>query len=249
MTTWGILFQLDVIHDYYTPTLVPIRLKPWGPTRTLFAQADTRLLERGPHITVACSDDRTGLLSHAKGGRIDVLFALRPDTMDFSFVTSGLAEEAGYVPVFDAVQVAPPSSSQPSRQDREIAKVQAVGVRPPVAFVRAKIDPAATEVQFEARFRALEMPWTYHVIGGGSDAKLSIRDTAGEIAFANLGARRTGSSGTAIGFRSDKDIGLRARPQQRFELLGEGPFGNRVIVPVLPTPRPGPTADIYVNLT
>ena len=34
-----------------------------------------------------------------------------------------------------------------------------------------------------------------------------------------------------------------------FELIEDGTFGPRVIVLVLPTPKPGPTADIYVTLS
>ena len=172
-----------------------------------------------------------------------MLFALWSADPDLHFATTGLSDAPGQVAVLDAGPVGR-AAAVPER-----TRTVPVTARPPLAFVELRVDPEAREQRFEARLAAREVFWTYHVLGGRPDAVLRIRDPQAQIDFAPLGTRQITDGRTAQSFRSSRTIALRARPPQRFELVGEGPFGPRVVLPVLPAPRPGPTGDFYVNLT
>ena len=86
-----------------------------------------------------------------------------------------------------------------------------------------------------------------------------MRDRTQALRFEPLGPRIMSNGAPAQSFRSSAPIPAHARPTGRFELISEGPFGPRVVVPVLPCPRPGPgavdpgggerpVAEIFVNL-
>ncbi len=86
----------------------------------------------------------------------------------------------------------------------------------------------------------------------------AIRDPEDAITFNAIEPRKLSNGRIARRFRSAAPIEVRANPPERFELLGDGPFGQRVILPVLPAAAPDSTsidpagdglgADIFVNL-
>jgi hypothetical protein len=107
MTSYALLFQLDLRHDYFGGVRMPVRLEAWGPTRDLLAGSGTRLLSNGPQIRVFAETDRTRLVEPAEGGMIEAWFALHPLNAEFLYVTAGLEVERGHVRVFDAMPVGP----------------------------------------------------------------------------------------------------------------------------------------------
>jgi hypothetical protein len=204
--------------------------------------------QNGSQIMVFCGRDRTGLVQLAEGGLVELVFALRPPDQTFAFVTAGLDVERGHVPVLDAVQPGPEGTvGMPVTAVADILRLDTGTPQPPVALVRLRVDPQATAAQFEVRLATVAKTWTYHVVGAAPDSNLNIRHPDGRVTFTSLGAREGGDV-PSLGFRSDQEIGLSALPSQRFELLGGGPLGRRVIIPALPTPKPGPTAEVYVRL-
>jgi hypothetical protein len=129
--------------------------------------------------------------------------------------------------------------------------------RPPLAILRLSPDPEARDAAYAVRFGAVERFWTYHVIGGSSEAEYGIRDRDGALTFDPLGPREMANGARARSFRSSAPIAERARPAGRFQLVSEGAFGPRVIMAVLPCPRPGPgildpggnaASEVFVNL-
>lgn len=244
MTTFRRLFQLDIAHEFFVGQLVPVRIVPHELPRRLVAAADLHLRADAGRLQVFADADPAGLRAHAEAGKVTFRFALLPDDARIPYVTAMLDKgaSAGAVPVLEL-------SADGVATVRD-ARVLADPIQPrAIAFLHLAIDPEAEDARFRLVLPARALPWTYHVLGARDDATLSIRDTASAVTFALAETTTTLGGRPARSFVSGSPIALRAHPLERFELVEDGPFGPRVIFPVLPTPQPGPTAEIYVNLS
>ena len=244
MTALRRLLQLEVAHEYFGGQQVPLRIVPHDLPRKMIIAADLHLRTDAGCLQFVADADSTGLRGWAEAGKVTFQFALLPEDALLPYVTATLNEGAseGAVPVLElssdgVVSVKDTRMSTSQTQPRAIA------------FVHLAIDPDRDDARFRLVLPARAMPWTYHVIGARDDANLCIRDTKSEVAFGIAKAATTFGGRPARSFVSETPIALRAHPPERFELIEDGAFGPRVIVPVLPTPQPGPTADIYVTLS
>lgn len=109
------------------------------------------------------------------------------------------------------------------------------------------------------RFEAVVSHWAYHLIGASGTDQLEVIDSAGAVAFEDLGLQNLPNGQAARVIRSTQALAARARPPERFALRKAGPFGPETLVPVLPaaadfTPIPDTGApprlqsDIFVTL-
>lgn len=244
MTTFRRLLQLDVAHEYFVGQQTPLRIVPHDLPRKMIVAADLHLRTDAGRLQILADADPTGLRGWAEAGKVTFQFALLPEDARLLYVTGTLNEGAseGAVPVLElsgdgVATVKDTRMSTGQTQPRAIA------------FVRLAIDPDGEDARFRLVLPARALPWTYHVIGARDDANLRVRDTLTEVSFSIAEATTTPDGRSARSFVSEAPIALRAHPSERFELIEDGAFGPRVIVPVLPTPQPGPTADIYVTLS
>ncbi|MEL6125752.1 MAG: hypothetical protein AAFR57_05050 [Pseudomonadota bacterium] len=161
----------------------------------------------------------------------------------------------GTVPIFTVTCVS--DETDTTRLSLETAQAVTGGFS---AFARLLVtaEPEGRDLSASVEFAAVARIWTYNVTGGDASAKLAVQDPAGAASFDRIADRRLPNGTTARCFRSHDAIHLNRRPPERFELVSEGPFGPRTIVPILPTPTPTAlrkdpdsgqlTSDIYVNL-
>jgi hypothetical protein len=259
------LLRLDVRHDYIGHTVPPIALDPDEATRQLAGRRDLRLRISDGCAQVYASENRTALRMLAADGALVLTFRLRPRDPSLAAVTGAVAEARDRIVVLDPGPL--PAGTlhrgdtvtehdlRPLIADRPVTSADVTS--PPLAIVRLTVDPDGRDLAYSLRFGAVARFWTYHVIGGASDVSYGVRDRSNALTFEPLGLRVMSNGARAQSFRSSAPIPERARPVGRFELVSEGPFGPRVIVPVLPCPRPGPGAidpggapasEIYVNL-
>lgn len=130
--------------------------------------------------------------------------------------------------------------------------------RRPIARLRVAL-PGKGGARLRLVFPAAEAHLAYHILGQPGDG-LDIRDAEGGVAFEPLGPLTLPDGRVAQSFRSDRPLGLRARPPMRFSLIRAGPFGPETIVEALPGPvtvtsyasGSGPSAkmqsDMYITL-
>ena len=244
MTALRRLLQLEVAHEYFGGQQVPLRIVPHDLPRKMIIAADLHLRTDAGRLQILADADPMGLRGWAEAGKVTFQFALMPEVAWLPYVTATLNEGAseGAVPVLELS-----SDGVATVKDTRMSTSQ---TQPrAIAFVHLAIDPDRDDARFRLVLPARAMPWTYHVIGARDDANLCIRDTKSEVAFGIVKTATTPGGRALCSFVSETPIALRAHPPQRFELIEDGAFGPRVIVPVLPTPKPGPTADIYVTLS
>ncbi|MEL6679933.1 MAG: hypothetical protein AAFQ51_14595 [Pseudomonadota bacterium] len=169
-------------------------------------------------------------------------------------VTEGLGT-LGRAPIFPVTVV--PQATDTVRLSSDSAET--LVTRPDVvARLLVTADAAGRELSASVEFDSVARIWTYNVIGGDAGVPLSVRDTAGAVRFEAAAERTLPTGAVARCFRSADPIRLRERPEERFELVSEGPFGPRTLVPLLPAPAPTAlrkdpasgaiTSDIYVTL-
>ena len=129
-----------------------------------------------------------------------------------------------------------------------------------LARLAIELDPEGPRT-VELRMRAQRSRWAYHVTGPGHGDVL-VEDTEGEVEFEDLGQVTLPNGVPAKVIRSRDPLPLRARAAQRFALTTPGPFGPKVIVPILPVAGPVSAAatgagsteppvlqsDIYVSI-
>jgi hypothetical protein len=164
--------------------------------------------------------------------------------------TEGLAGGAARLYALSLSADAPSAEAGPGDLTEEAAPSRALGL------ARISLGADARELRLEARFPAAALPWIYVVSGVPDDVAVTISDARGEVAFAETGAREMARGVRARLFRSDRPIPLSARPDPRFALMRDGPFGPRVAVRPLPAPALGALslaegalgASIHVNL-
>jgi hypothetical protein len=267
VTAFAPLVRLEVRHDYHGDAPAPIALVPDAATARLAARPDLRLRLADGAAELFAAEPRDALALLAEAGALALTVRLYARDPDLLAVTEPLAP--------DRIAVLAPGPSSGSRLhpgdtvgEADLRPLAADGLitaadlaRPPLAIARITVDPAAEDVRHTVRFAATRRFWTYHVIGGAAGTSFAVRDPAGAVEFQSLGPRRMSNGAAAQSFRSTAPITAAARPAARFELLSEGPFGPRTVLPVLPCPRPGPGAidrsdgtpravsEIYVNLS
>lgn len=127
----------------------------------------------------------------------------------------------------------------------------------------ATLDVALTDTgrrDLTLAFDAVESHWAYHLTGSRDLDGLEVIDSAGDIAFEDLGVLELPNGQAARVIRSAKALAARARPDQRFALQKPGPFGPETLVAVLPAAAPpfkplpdagaspGLQSDIFVTL-
>ena len=258
MIRFAPMIRLDIRHDYHGDVPPPLTLEPDPATARLAARPDLRLRVADGMAELFASEDRAALTHLAAEGALTLTFRLRPRVASLATVTATLAETRGQVVVIDGGPEARRALHAGSTiGDAELRPLVAGEIvtpadvtRPPLAIIRLALDPHARDVAVSARFGAVAQIWTYHVIGGAPDAAYGVRDRTQTMTFEPLGPRTMSNGARALSFRSSAPIPARARPAGRFELVSEGPFGARVVVPVLPAARPDPgaVAEILVNL-
>jgi hypothetical protein len=267
MNSFGLLFRLNVLHDYLGGAQVPIRIEPDTATAKLTHAADLRMKVQYGRADILCVDDRTDLADFAEDGALTFVFRLLAEDPALIGITDTLADSRNSLFVLDSGLRAPGPlhdtqtlAADDLRSLKPDDLITAADVlRPPLAIVRMRVAIDSSDAVYSVRFGASARYWTYHVMGGAPDSNFTIHDTVGDIGFNLLGPRAMADGRLATSFRSSDPIAYRARPGPRFELLGDGPFGPRVVLPVLPAAGPGsarldpdgpgPGADIYVYVT
>lgn len=254
------LLVLEIRHDYHGSGPAPIGLEPDAATVRLARRPDLRLRLTEGVAELFADADRTALRAVAAAGELVLTLRLRPRDPALAAVTDVIAGARDRVAVIDSRdRLAGGPVSDGDLQGLAPGEIvtPADVARPPLAIVRLPLDPDAVDEVRVLRFGAVARHWTYHVVGGATDAAFGIRDRANLLGFEPLGPRLMSNGARAQSFRSSAPIPERARPEARFELVSEGPFGPRVVMSTLPCPRPGPgtldpggaaASEILVNL-
>ena len=259
------LISLRVQHDYLGDATPPISVEADVDTLRIVAGANLRLRAIAGRLDIFADDNRAVLKHWTKEGKVPFVFRLRSTDPDLPTVTAGLSTARRKLFLLDSDldeglargDAVPLETLGPAEPGGLVLTSDALN--PPMAILRMRIDPKDREIERFVRFEADARHWIYNVVGGPANANYAIRDTVGDTKFESLGAHVLSNGATALRFRSTVPIPMRARPKARFELLDDGPFGERVVVPVLPAARagvgaPDPTgngvgSDIYVNIT
>lgn len=95
--------------------------------------------------------------------------------------------------------------------------------------------PAAT---FRVRLAAAASYWKYYLMGALAQRELAVADFDGAVAFRRTAEERLESRPACV-FLSDRAIGLRERPAERFQLLENTPFGEKILMKKMPVASPG----------
>ena len=259
------LITLRIQHEYLGEATPPISVEADVDTLRVVAGANLRLRAISGRLDIFADDNRAVLQHWTRDGTVPFVFRLRSTDPDLPTVTAGLATARRKLFLLDSDlddalargDAVPPEAIHPAEPGGLVLTSDALN--PPMAIMRMRIDPKEREIERFVRFEADARHWIYNVVGGPANANYSIRDSQGNVEFENLGDHALSNGARAVRFRSNVPIPVRARPQARFELMDDGPFGERVVVPVLPaaragvgTPDPagnGIGSDIYVNLT
>jgi len=245
VTRYTLLFTLQVRHGCYGAATPPLTIAPEPETARRVARAGM-LIRTGPAwIAVVAPDARAG------ADPAPFRFSVRVTETALLSATEGRLQ--GEARVFElALSAAAPEvaagagdlRSAPTDDGRLIGRID----------VSAAADGG--DGAFVVTFPAAALPWTYVLTGGPADARFSVGDRLGAVAFRNVGRRRLSNGAPAQMLRSDAPITLAARPDPRFSLLRSGPLGAVVVAPVLPAPALGAlclaggdiNAEIHVNL-
>jgi hypothetical protein len=95
--------------------------------------------------------------------------------------------------------------------------------------------PART---FRVRLAAGASYWKYYLLGALAQRELAVADADGAVAFRRTGDERLESRPAAV-FLSERAIALRERPGERFQLLENTPFGEKILIKRMPVAPPG----------
>ena len=262
MSTFEPMFSIQVRHDY-SDGPPPVSLELDAEAETLASRGNMQTRATPGRLDVYAESDREDLEALAENGELEFIFRIRADNTILPTVTSGLISRDPMIFVVEDGSVLRKSETL-SRdflkplQENGVIKVSDL-LRPPIAIIKLSISPLTKNETFIVHFEATENFWMYHLVGGEKDTAYSINDPDDTHSFESVEPRQLANGQIAERFRSTAPIAMRAHPTQRFELLGDGPFGKRVILPVLPAAAPGSSSldpagnglisDIYVNVT
>jgi hypothetical protein len=91
---------------------------------------------------------------------------------------------------------------------------------------------------FKVRLAAAASYWKYYLLGALAQRELAVADVDGAMAFQRTPEERLESRPAAV-FLSERAIGLRERPGERFQLLENTPFGEKILIKRMPVASPG----------
>lgn len=262
MTAFAPMLRLSVEHAFWGDRPPPVTLEPDAATSRLLNLSSLAARFASASVTIVADTDRDVLRDAAGGDVISMRFRVRVTEPDLATHTDIIDLTGDQIAVISVEAGAVTELEATDMRDRQVDDVlTAEDVRmPPLAVLLVDVPVDATDDVRAARFRASERRWTYHVIGGAAEGALQVRDPEGRVAFTSLGLTSMANGRDARSFQSEIAIEASARPPQRFELLASGDHGDRVLIPVLPTPGPGafrparadpggpPISEIYVNL-
>lgn len=263
------MFRLEVQHDYYAPALPPLVIEPDAETRRFAALPDVRLRYGRASVEAFCNVDREALKASDDDARLHLTFRLRTTDLNLMGVTDLFTATQGQAVVID--QTCPSDGALHDGETVSTSNLRQLSdpdapfspqdqQNPPFALINLTIDPSIVNRSWHIRFGAAQRYWTYNVIGGSDDARFSVNDTQDQLAFEQLDPGERPDGRTFQRFRSTEPISARSRPGARFELVNDGPFGRRIVIPVLPAASahmgaidpsgdpPGMNNDIYVYL-
>jgi hypothetical protein len=103
-------------------------------------------------------------------------------------------------------------------------------------FPGAADDPPARA--YTVRLAAGASYWKYYLLGALAQRELAVLDADGTVSFRRGGDERLEERAAAV-FLSERAIGLRARPDERFQLLENTPFGEKILMKRMPVAPPG----------
>jgi hypothetical protein len=242
MSGWVRLFALTARHGCHGDAAPPIGWTAAPETARMAAREGLVLRARGATVEAFAPEAVAEALT----------FVFRADALDPALqgATAGLA---GAAPQRYALSL---DAGAPAIDAGSTDLVAAAAPSLMLGVARLALGPDDRDVAFSVRFPAAALPWTYVVTGLAEDVQASIRDSRGEVSFAEAGAREMARGQQARLFRSDRPIPLSVRPDPRFALLRDGPYGPRVAMRPLPAPALGALdlaegvlgASIHVNL-
>jgi len=218
---WRGVLEVRLEHDYYAPNPAPVSVQPTNPTG--FARAGFLLRQSGASWHVLADDENTDLPTAV------TLNVIAQNTEILS-VTAGA--HWTHVPVITVPLDADAYSLSPEHAS-DVAQPTA---RKILAQLDIELEPDA-ERAVGVTFSAMASHWAYHVIGPDND-DVTIEDTEGDVIFEPVGTVDLPQGVTAHVIRSLQALPAQARPSQRFSLSRPGPFGPRMLIPVLPAPDP-----------
>ncbi|WP_227270654.1 hypothetical protein [Roseobacter weihaiensis] len=218
---WGVVIELMLEHDYYAPHMPPVTVRPTDAAR--FAKSGLLLRQSGALVFVLAENAAEDLPATVELG-------LEVQNTDVIAVTQG--GDWSMVPQLTLMA----GTDRAVLEDARAATVPQRPGRQKLAQITAEILPQVPR-RLKLRFKAMASHWAYHVIGPGSD-DVHIEDPEGAVEFDPLGTVDLPDGTPAHVLRSRAPLPARARPNQRFSLTRPGPFGPRILIPVLPAPQP-----------
>lgn len=218
---WGVVAQVILDHAYYAPNMPPVTVRPANPVQ--FDKDGLLLRQQGAKVLIVAQEDNTDLPPN-------VTIDLDVQNMDVIALSKGSD--------WDAI----PQVHFPMGVDTAVlgeggtsSVGQPAGQRK-LAQITCALDHGIVR-HLTLHCEAVASHWAYHITGPGS-ADVIIEDTDGHIEFDRLDRVDLPDGTRADVIRTRAPLPARARPAQRFMLSRPGPFGPRVVIPVLPAPQP-----------
>ncbi|GFE50682.1 hypothetical protein So717_24350 [Roseobacter cerasinus] len=212
--------RLEVQHAFFDEAVPPLEMRPSDPRG--FDAARLLLRQRGRFVHVLQDDaveDQPSEIALTLLATAHDLFAVTKGAVWGAVVhlTAGLDQEAL---AFDEAGPAQPTDT--------------AGRFLPVLATLDIALPSEGRRDLLLRCDAVAAHWAYHLIGAGQIDALEVVDSAGAVAFEDLGEQDLPNGQAARVIRSIQALAARARPPERFALQKAGPFGPETLVPVLP---------------
>ena len=262
MNVFEPFLRLEVAHAFFGATPPPIVLEPDAATARLFKRDEFSVRLTAGLAEIFAIETRGDLALFANDGLLTFLFRVRPKDASVVVFTEflDLAKDQIAVATIEAGAATGIGEAQlRPRVVDDIVTSQDV-LRPPLAILRVTVPLTARAEVRQVRFAASRRCWTYYVLGGDTAEDIHVRDRDGDVAFDALGALPMSNGRQARAFRSQTPIVANVRPPQRFELVGAGAHGERVLISTLPCPLPDsprpprddpagpPVSEVYVTL-
>ncbi|WP_299672902.1 hypothetical protein [uncultured Roseobacter sp.] len=217
------ILRLSLRHAYFGADVPPVMVQP-GDARA-FERAGCLLRQRGAVSHVLVDDDETRPEA--------VALTLVAGTQDMFAVTKGAAwgAQRQITAPLDQDEIAFAAGETPETEPFSGRFV------PEMATLEIAL-PEAGRRDLVLSFEAVASHWAYHLIGVPEAEGLTVIDTAGVVAFEDLGTQDLPNGQAARVIRSAQTVAARARPVERFALQKAGAFGPETLVSVLPAGAP-----------
>jgi hypothetical protein len=267
MSAYRELFRLSLRHAYYGGGPLPdARVEPAEQTRVLMQRAGMIVRRLPDAVLFLLPLERLEVLRsdiHEAGGSFPFLLCVHAaDPLLASYTAplaqpgyclladsrAGAAEAAGTIRLHPDESLGAESLAADTDPLCALALAGAAPLRRPFLIVHLALtltpdglpgstgEPAARA--YVVRLDAGASYWKYYLLGALAERDLAVADLDQAVGFRRAGEEALESRRAAV-FLSDRPIRLRARPGERFQLVENTPFGEKILMKRMPVAPAG----------